>query len=116
MKKFTARQIEETRRRGAEIARNPDNIKDTSRTGWKVRSQSVAGLPYAVAPAAAGIACGCARSSNGGRALCKHVEAVMIRIGRTWHRTGGRAARMPTGRVPAARRTMWSGTAAAARP
>ena len=24
-------------------------------------------------------------------------EAVMIRIGRTWHRTGGRTARMPAG-------------------
>ena len=57
MKKFTAEQIEETRCRGARIARNPGNIKDANSTGWKVRPQSAAGLLYAVAPAAAGIAC-----------------------------------------------------------
>ena len=76
-------QLEEVKRRGAKIAENPKNIKTKSSILWKVHSQTVVRLCYAVSLCAKGLVCECPYSDVG-HGVCKHIIAIMHEISRTW--------------------------------
>ena len=81
-KKRTAKEKEKAKQEGIKIEES-GRVKAKSSVKWRVQSQSLATTWYIVILAVTGMHCTCEQNSKG-NAACKHIQAVMQAIGKTW--------------------------------